>query len=585
MGDPSVLRKDEGVRQGDEGSGAAADLASLRSLLLGPEQQHLATLQTRLDDAQARAEDLAAVLPQVLLQHAQDPHFTRALTPPIEQAITASVHRNPKPLADALFPVMGPAIRKAVAAALSGMVESLNRTIEHSLSWRSIRWRLEAWRTGKSFAEVLLLKTLVYRVEQVFLIDRRSGLLLQHVHAASVDVQDADMVSGMLTAIRDFAQDSFRVSPGESLEALKVGDLSVWIEPGPYAIVAAVIRGAAPREFRQTLQDAVETIHLQFGDALETFRGDAAVFDGARPTLDACLETQYRADERTPRTRGAWLLLAAALAGLAIWAGFQYRDHQRWTRYLDRLRAEPGLVVVGAAREGGRHVVVGLRDPLARDPHALIAGSGLDAADVVGRWAPYQALDATFVLARATRALQPPAGTALTLDDGVLAATGTPPIDWVAGAGRLAPVLSGITRFDVARTIEPQVRAAIAAIESRVLLFAKGTADLLPDQAGSLASLVEDVRRLDALAAASGARFHLEAIGHTDADGPDEANLPLSAARAGAIVAALPAAASPRIEFAARGVGSADPVPGQGAVVNQQNRRVVVRVTPIDARR
>ena len=43
-----------------------------------------------------------------------------------------------------------------------------------------------------TFAEVVLLNTLLYRVEQVFLIDRDSGILLQHVKAGTVAVQDAD---------------------------------------------------------------------------------------------------------------------------------------------------------------------------------------------------------------------------------------------------------------------------------------------------------------------------------------------------------------------------------------------------------
>jgi OOP family OmpA-OmpF porin len=58
-----------------------------------------------------------------------------------------------------------------------------------------------ALRTGTSFAEVVLLNTLLYRVEQVFLIERESGLLLQHVRSAAVRTEDADMVAGMLTAI------------------------------------------------------------------------------------------------------------------------------------------------------------------------------------------------------------------------------------------------------------------------------------------------------------------------------------------------------------------------------------------------
>jgi hypothetical protein len=72
MGDPVVLREDEGVQQGDETS-AADDLASLRHLLLGPERRVIQALHERLNDAKGRAEDLAEVLPQVLLKHTQDP--------------------------------------------------------------------------------------------------------------------------------------------------------------------------------------------------------------------------------------------------------------------------------------------------------------------------------------------------------------------------------------------------------------------------------------------------------------------------------------------------------------------------------
>jgi outer membrane protein OmpA-like peptidoglycan-associated protein len=585
MGDPSVLREDVGVQQGDEATGAATDLAALRALLVGPEQRDIQAIQARLNDRQERAEDLAEVLPQVLLRHTQDPQFTRALTPPIEKAITTSVQRNPKPLADALFPVMGPAIRMAVSAGLAGMVESLNRTLEHSLSWRSLQWRLEGWRTGKSFAEVVLAKTLVYRVEQVFLIDRRTGLLLQHAHATDLEVQDADMVSGMLTAIKDFVQDSFKVSAGDSLEALKVGDLSVWIEAGPHAIVAAVIRGVAPREFRRTLQDAIETIHLQFGEALQTFSGNTSAFADARSALETCLETRYRAGERTPPRRGARLLVAAVVIALLVWAGFAYRTHRQWTRYLELVRAEPGLVVVSEGRDGGRYVVSGLRDPLARDPQSLLAAADLPPARVVGHWAPYQALDPPLVLMRATGLLRPPAGVMLTLDNGVLAATGGPSLAWVTDAVRLAPFVSGVTRFDAARTLAPAIRTVLTAIEGRGVLFVKGSAELPGDQHDALATLVADMRQLDALAAATGTRLGAEIVGHADADGPEEANLPLSLERARTVADALAAESLAQIDVTTRGVGSADPAEtGQDEASNRKNRRVSVHVTARGAR-
>ena len=75
----------------------------------------------------AQARDVSRVLPRRPSSCApDDPHLQRALAPTIEDAIAASVRRNPRPLADALFPIIGPAIRKAIAATLSGMLESLN---------------------------------------------------------------------------------------------------------------------------------------------------------------------------------------------------------------------------------------------------------------------------------------------------------------------------------------------------------------------------------------------------------------------------------------------------------------------------
>jgi OOP family OmpA-OmpF porin len=560
------------------------DLDELSAILIGPERQRLDELQTRLDDPEARARDVADVLPHILLQHAQDPHFTKALAPPIEKALTASIRRDPKPMADALFPVMGPAIRKAVAAALTGMVESLNRTLEHSFSWKSIQWRIEARRTGRSFGEFILLKTLVYRVEQVFLIDRRTGLLLQHIQHGEGEVQDADMVSGMLTAIRDFVHDSFKVSESESLEALKVGDLSVWVEPGPLAIVAAVIRGSAPREYRRTLQDAVESIHLQFAEPLEHFSGDASTLADARSTLEGCVEARFQPDEARPRSRGAWMLAGVVALALLVAGAFSWRAHARWTTYLAALRAEPGIVVVGSTREGGRYVVSGLRDPAARDPRTLLAGTGVPDTEVEGRWAPYYSLDPAIVAARASEILRPPAGVTLAVADGVLTASGPVPESWAAEAVQRAALIPGVTRFDAASALDAPVREIIAAVESTPVLFAKGSSQPAPGQRALVDGLVRRVRDLDRLAAVTGVRYRLDIVGHTDDDGAAESNVPLSRARAETVARAIDAAAVPHLRLDARGVGSDEPeTAGRTEADNQRNRRVTVRVTRVSA--
>ncbi len=461
MGDPAERPAEDGGRE-PGARDPAEDLADVRAILVGPEQRALEAMRARLGDPAAQARQVAAVLPQALQLRALDTELARALAPPVEDAITASIHRNPKPLADALFPVMGPAIRKAVAASLVGMVESFNRTLEHSLSWRSLRWRVEAFRTGRSFGEVVLLHTLLFRVEQVFLIDRTSGLLLQHVQAGVSGVQDADMVSGMLTAIRDFVGDSFSVADKSSLDAFQVGDLTIWIEQGPRAIIAAVIRGTPPQQLRASLQEALETIHLQLADALHAFDGDASPFEMARPELDACLRAEYRRDEK-PRRLVPATVAALVLGALAAWAGLTWRERQLWNGYLEMLRAEPGIVVVSAGRTGGKFVVSGLRDERAARPDDLLRQTALDPAEVEGRWRPYQALEPPFVLAAAREALQPPASATLDLADGVLRVSGQAPAAWLLSARERAPLVAGVVRLDAERCPrrgDPQPRRA-----------------------------------------------------------------------------------------------------------------------------
>jgi OOP family OmpA-OmpF porin len=560
---------------------ADSELAELRQLIVGYDIDELAALRDRLDDPEGRRRAVAEVLPPVLLEHAADPRFTHALTPSVERAITASVRKNPAPLADALFPVMGPAIRKAVMAALTGVLETLNRTVEHSLSWRSIGWRLEALRTGESFAEVMLRHTVLYRVEQVFLIERRGGLLLQHVTDGSTEAADADMVSGMLTAIRHFAQDSFRVADADSLESLKVGELSVWIEQGPHALIAAVLRGTAGPPYRVTLQAALERIHLEFADELDAFKGDASAFDGARPVLETCLRTEYQAHAK--RGRRPIVVAAAAVAiALLIWGGFALRARSRWQHYLAAVEAEPGIVVLSSGRSGGRYVVSGLRDPLARDPASLLAASALDPADVDARWEPYYAASPGIALIRARQTLQPPEGTTLALEGGILSVSGTPTLEWLADARRLAPLVPGVAGVDATLAVDAAIRRVVDRIGTLSPLFVKGQVVLADGQDAILRALVGEIGALERTAGAIGRRFRVEVKGHTDADGPSEANLPLSRQRAAFVHAALQTAAGRHLELVDAAVGSGEPAVASGAEADKQrNRRVTVRVTLI----
>ncbi len=526
-----------GSSQGGAGKTTAqpgGEYSELRGLLLGPEQDELAKLRERLDDPRVHAEEMSRVLPHAIaLSASHGDHLGRALQPTVEQAVRVSVRKDSRVLVDALFPLMGPAIRKAIAAALRGMVESLDKVLRQSFSIEGLRWRLEALRSGRSFAEVALAHSLVYRVEQVFLIHKQTGLLLQHVVADHVAIQDGDMVSGMLTAIQDFVKDSFSVQEGSELETLQVGALTVIVEQGPFAVLAAVVRGSAPREFRTVLAETMESIHSRQSETLEAFSGDAAPFETEREVLESCLQARYQAEAR--KTSPAfWAVAAVILLAIAVWGFFDIRDGMRWARYLDRLKTEEGLVITSARRSGGRHYVTGLRDPLAADPDKISVEMGLNSGDLIGRWEPYQSLQPKFVLERANRLLQPPETVSLRMSGSSITASGVAPRDWIREANMLAGALPGLSLFDAGglQEMEKKLDEGIRDAESSAVRFKFRTTELLPGASNDLNRILAILQTIDRYARVLGRCLDIGVSGHADSSGLETTNSRLSLERA-----------------------------------------------------
>ena len=191
---------------------------------------------------------------------------------------------------------------------------------------------MEAWRTGKPFAELVLLRTLVYRVEQVLLVDRDSGLLLASVSAPGISTTDSDVVSAMLTAIQDFIRESFQLPQEDNIRQIYTGEFSLWVESGPFATLAAAVRGNAPAEFHETLRAAVDLVHEEMGAEIRGFTGDSRPFEQkGRPILEGCLQLQFQAQKPCSYWK-LWVCAALAAAALLLWGGIALRNARRWNQ-------------------------------------------------------------------------------------------------------------------------------------------------------------------------------------------------------------------------------------------------------------
>jgi OOP family OmpA-OmpF porin len=519
------------------GGRARESLDELRRVIVGPEQDRIRRLEER---PPLSAGAVGEVLPEALAQSDQQgEQLSIALEAPMTKAVREVARRETGYFANLLAPTIGVAVRKAVTDAIRAMLQRLNETFDRSLSLRSFQWRIEARRTGRPFAEVAMLRSLVYRVEHVYLIHSESGLLLEQATATDVPEPDPDQVAAMLSALESFVREAFQGDTEEAhLGSFEVGELVCWVERGRRVTLAAVVRGTAPREYGGVLRDAALRIELEHRADLRARPIDVTRFPSAKPILDQCLRMKLVPSRH--RYAGVIAVAAGALAFvglLAVLLVARARADRRFAGLVDALRTQPGIVVTSARRHGRRYAFAGLRDPLGAEPAAVLAARGLRGAEL--RFEPYYSLDPRLVERRLWRALGPAPDVRMAVDQGTLRLAGTAPRRWVEHARSLAPTFPGVQSVDE-RDLHPAeavaaLTAAARALESIDVRFATGSSELSPAQAARARRAAALAVKLPALGEDARMRSCITITGHADSSGEALFNQRLTEDRAHAL--------------------------------------------------
>jgi len=547
---------------------------TLRNLLLQPEQEHLDDLESRILDPDRLAAHVSRALPMAVRRsHSENTLLARAFTPLIEAAIEKSIRKNPKLMAEILFPVIGRSVRKAVSETWHRLLQQLNQMLETRLSARSFKWRWIAWRTGKSYVEVVLAHTLLFRVEQVFLIHRETGLLLHHLGRGD-ELVETEVVSSMFTAIVDFVQDSFHLEEGAALEGLRLGELQVWVTPGPHAYLAAVIRGHPPEDLRQTLQHACEEVHFDYAAELTDFSGETERFEGIDSLAD-CLQSREQ-EQTKKRFNPLYALTALVIVAGLSWLTYLWTvqsGDQAWIRA--RLAQEPGYWLTDLRFSQGHYLVEGLQDPLALPLAEVMAEKQLR-YPAQGQFMPIHSLEPSLMLARLRHILDPPPDVTLTISDGILLLQGRSSHAWLAGAREKIALMPGFDQWDDSNLeTEPPpdpIAETVAWLEAWTLYFEPNQSE--PDETGlaQMATLVPQVHDLFQTARQNGMGCILEISGYSDNLGLPTRNKKISAQRARFVAEFLIAAgiAEPNIQTIGHGTAN---------TTQEENKNHMRRVT------
>lgn len=536
----------------------SVSLGELRNLILGEE------IDRRIRDYQVNPEQIAEILPDAVTLTHQDAEsmMVEAVRPTVEHAIKDSINLDQEILADALFPVIGPATRKAVTTAIKTLTDSLNQGLEMSLSPESVGWRIEAWRTGRSFAEVALLRGQLFQVQQVLLIHKETGLMLEEVEAEKVAFQDPELISAMLTAIEDFVKDSFATDQEKNkfLDSVKVGNLNLWIEDSPQTVLACVIQGNAPKNLRAQMANVQRLIHRQYSSQLKAFSGDRTPFESTKPNLKTCLLSQSKPKPTKKRSPLFWIAGVLFIVLLLFLARTAYLQHQ-WKSALNALEEKPGIMILKAHRGWTRSHIKGLRDPLALDPQSVIEKYGLKSDTVNLEFEPYLSLTPQLLEQEAKRFLGgAPNNVVFNYDPETLTLrlSGQASQQWIEQAKKYP---QGQPRVQMVDTTGLDLSEADKLlnlknkVESTVFVFREGSSDLQTADTQRFTEFLNTMQTMIQLARQINQSMTIQILGQASPRGQFEDNARLSQSRADLIMRRLIHKGIPAQLMKSQGIG------------------------------
>ena len=559
------------------------EIRRLRSLLLQAEIDKINALEHRLNDYTTKAREVGDVLAEaILLRSTRDNTLSRTFEPIIESALKSSLKKNPNDFINVFFPLIGSTIRRSISESFNSMLSNFSKSLEYSFSLKGIQWRFEALRTGKSFSEIVMLRTMVYRVDQIFLIHSETGLMLSHIVNEGVTSKDADMVSGMLTAIQDFAKDCFNNEhDNSSLNSLKMDEYTIYIVRSPLAYIACMVKGTPPGDFQNKLNETLELILVECADFFEDFKGDSAPFAVANKHLQDCLIQKFEGDHKPA---SVWMKrgIAGAVAFiLLLFFAHQYHSY-RLGRGVDILRKEQGLLMVEVKKSWGFSPwkIVCLQDELARPFAQVLGEKGYRPKDFDIQSIPFVSHEPEVIKLRVVKKILPPEGVEVNYNNGVLSLSGTADMTWILDARQIALATPGVLSVDISKLHDPHVdklTALIKSIETAVVRFPAGGDTPIPPDQPALDKAITDLVSLERLANGMGLTVNLTIFGQADATGSDRRNYELSQSRARMIASKL-FARQANIQTEIYGIGSDLAQNQEGERENPGRRKIDLRV-------
>jgi len=341
-----------------------SDFDRLKELLLSDELEKLAELESNLQKLKIESNDEKAIeakiLPlfdQMLLERLQskeqeiitilsdylaeiiaktserDPEaLSRSLQSILASSVKKEIASNKDAMIDSLYPIMGGMISKYVTSAIRELMETINRKIDEGLSVERIKRKIKSKITGVSETELLLEESGEALVSSLFIIHKKSGILISEAHLQESEIDDPSMIASMASAIKDFINDWIKSdTEHDEIQLLSYGNATLYIESAGSVYMIAFMDAEPDQEQRAEINRFFASLVKEYMEFLQHFDGDdsskeiSALSQKLQTFLNKQKVLSHRLD-RQPQSKMAQYLLAVLFLILLIPFGYWIED-------------------------------------------------------------------------------------------------------------------------------------------------------------------------------------------------------------------------------------------------------------------
>lgn len=214
--------------------------------------QRIETITETIETQEKLSEKVDPIIEEKLKAFVKD--IPTRLGPVITNTLKQEIANSKDAVVEAMYPIMGQMIKKYIASELKRISEEVNTKVNDAVSFDTFKRKFRAWFSGSSESEVLLSELDKPVINEIFAIQKGSGILFGSYSPNSL--VDKDMVSGMLTAIKSFVEDAFQ-GGSQNLESIDYELYSIHVQNFHSYYIAVVISGTYTNAFENKLENSL----------------------------------------------------------------------------------------------------------------------------------------------------------------------------------------------------------------------------------------------------------------------------------------------------------------------------------------